>query len=461
MRLIRSLVTHTHADHLSGHGRLALEHGVPVSIHPAAEAEYAHEPLEDGTEIEVGQVLVRVLHTPGHRPEHVCFAVADRSRGSAPWLVLTGDSLFVGDAARPDLAVGAKEGAEDLFRSLQRLLELADGIEVFPGHVAGSLCGKGMSSKASSTIGYERLFNPALQIEQPGPVRVGRGRCDDPQAPEHEPNRRAQPRAVRGRTAGRGGVGGADRLDPARRPADRRLPRGTSSRSRERARLRQLVRDEGRVRARPGGAGGRPGCELRGGRAGDPRPLVRRLSRCRRLRARWGLRTDGGREPRRARGAPLPWSRADRRARARRAGYRLHRRKPQHPLPPALGLRSGRDHGSTGGDDLRVGSEGRRRSVDPGRAGRRRAPGARRRRRGLGRTRRPHRRVPPLRELSAGARPRSRAREAPAPARRSGLRHGSRGSTPPRSGRSAAPSPLGGARPRRHSRAPRQRARGA
>jgi hydroxyacylglutathione hydrolase len=165
VRLIRSLVTHTHADHLSGHGRLALEHGVPVSIHPAAEAEYAHEPLEDGTEIEVGQVLVRVLHTPGHRPEHVCFAVADRSRGSAPWLVLTGDSLFVGDAARPDLAIGAKEGAEDLFRSLQRLLELADGIEVFPGHVAGSLCGKGMSSKASSTIGYERLFNPALQIE--------------------------------------------------------------------------------------------------------------------------------------------------------------------------------------------------------------------------------------------------------------------------------------------------------
>ena len=168
MRLIRSLVTHTHADHLSGHGRLALEHGVPVSIHPAAEAEYPHEPLEDGTEIEVGQVLVRVLHTPGHRPEHVCFAVTDRSRGSAPWLVLTGDSLFVGDAARPDLAVGAKQGAEDLFRSLQRLLELADGIEVFPGHVAGSLCGKGMSSKASSTIGYERLFNPALQIGSEG-----------------------------------------------------------------------------------------------------------------------------------------------------------------------------------------------------------------------------------------------------------------------------------------------------
>jgi len=95
----------------------------------------------------------------------VCFVVVDRSRGAEPWLVLTGDSLFVGDAARPDLAVGAKEGAEDLFRSLRRLLELSDGVELFPGHVAGSLCGKAMSSKASSTIGYERRFNRALLIE--------------------------------------------------------------------------------------------------------------------------------------------------------------------------------------------------------------------------------------------------------------------------------------------------------
>ena len=165
VRITRSLLTHTHADHLSGHGRLALEHDVPVSIHPAAEPAYPHEPLADGQELEVGQVVLRVIHTPGHRPEHVCFAVTDRSRGGEPWLVLTGDSLFVGDAARPDLAVGAKEGAEDLFRSLRRLLGLADGVEVFPGHVAGSLCGKAMSSKASSTIGYERRFNPALLID--------------------------------------------------------------------------------------------------------------------------------------------------------------------------------------------------------------------------------------------------------------------------------------------------------
>jgi hydroxyacylglutathione hydrolase len=165
VRIVRTVETHTHADHLSGHGRLALEHGVPISIHPAAEAAYEHDPLADGAEIELGAVVLRAIHTPGHRPEHTCLAVVDRSRADEPWLVLTGDSLFVGDAARPDLAVGAKEGAEGLFHSLRRLLELPDGVEVFPGHVAGSLCGKAMSSKASSTIGFERRFNPAVLIE--------------------------------------------------------------------------------------------------------------------------------------------------------------------------------------------------------------------------------------------------------------------------------------------------------
>jgi glyoxylase-like metal-dependent hydrolase (beta-lactamase superfamily II)/rhodanese-related sulfurtransferase len=164
VRLIRAIETHTHADHVSGHGRLALEHGLPVSIHPAAAADYPHDAMEDGTEIEVGAVVLRCLHTPGHRPEHCCLAVIDRSRGDEPWLVLTGDSLFVGDAARPDLAVAARDGAEGLFHSLRRLVELGDGVEVYPGHVAGSLCGKAMSSKASTTIGFERRFNPALAI---------------------------------------------------------------------------------------------------------------------------------------------------------------------------------------------------------------------------------------------------------------------------------------------------------
>jgi len=159
MRVERVLETHTHADHLSGHGRLALEHGLPVSIHPLAQAEYEHDPLADGEELRVGAVGVRVLHTPGHRPEHCSFVVDGQ-------LVLTGDSLFVGDAARPDLAVAAREGAEDLFRSLERLRELGGDVEVYPGHVAGSLCGGNMSAERSSTIARERDSNAALQYRE-------------------------------------------------------------------------------------------------------------------------------------------------------------------------------------------------------------------------------------------------------------------------------------------------------
>ena len=157
VRVERVLETHTHADHVSGHGRLALEQGVPVSIHALAEAEYPHDPLADGDVVDVGSVSIRVLHTPGHRPEHCAFVVDDE-------LVFTGDSLFVGDAARPDLAIAAREGAEDLFHSLQRLAALGDGVGVYPGHVAGSLCGGNMSSERSSTIASERASNSALSF---------------------------------------------------------------------------------------------------------------------------------------------------------------------------------------------------------------------------------------------------------------------------------------------------------
>jgi hydroxyacylglutathione hydrolase len=156
VRIIRILETHTHADHVSGHGRFALEEGVPVSVHPLAEPEFPFDPLEDGQELRVGAVTLRVIHTPGHRPEHCSFVVDEQ-------IVLTGDSMFVGDAARPDLAIEAREGAEGLFHSLQRLTQLPDAVEVYPGHVAGSLCGAAMSPAKSSTIGTEKSTNAALE----------------------------------------------------------------------------------------------------------------------------------------------------------------------------------------------------------------------------------------------------------------------------------------------------------
>jgi hydroxyacylglutathione hydrolase len=155
-RIVRVLETHTHADHVSGHGRLALEHGVPVAIHGLAGAAYPHQALADGDEVAAGDVNIRCLHTPGHRPEHCCF-IAGRA-------LFTGDSLFVGSVGRPDLAVEAREGAEGLFHSMQRLLELPDDVRVYPGHVAGSLCGVGLSSDPSSTIGAERTANALLAL---------------------------------------------------------------------------------------------------------------------------------------------------------------------------------------------------------------------------------------------------------------------------------------------------------
>jgi hydroxyacylglutathione hydrolase len=157
VRVIRVLETHTHADHVSGHGRFALEEGVPVSVHPLAEPEFPFDPLEDEQVLQVGSMAVRVIHTPGHRPEHCAFVVDER-------LVLTGDSLFVGDAARPDLAIEAREGAEGLFHSLQRLTQLPENFAVYPGHVAGSLCGAAMSPAHSSTIGAEKRTNAALSF---------------------------------------------------------------------------------------------------------------------------------------------------------------------------------------------------------------------------------------------------------------------------------------------------------
>jgi hydroxyacylglutathione hydrolase len=161
------LETHNHADHVSGHGRLVAATGARIHIHREAEPAYDHEPFDDGWELELGRLTVRAIHTPGHRPEHTAFALVDSGRSSEPWAVLSGDSLFVGDIARPDLAVDKREGARGIFRSLgDRLMTLPDTCEVWPGHLGGSLCGgPGMDLKVSSTIGFERANQPLLQVE--------------------------------------------------------------------------------------------------------------------------------------------------------------------------------------------------------------------------------------------------------------------------------------------------------
>jgi hydroxyacylglutathione hydrolase len=169
VRIEHILETHNHADHLSGHGRLAAATGATIHVHRDAAPDYEHAPFDDGWVLELGSVRVKALHTPGHRPEHTAFAVSDTSRGDGdPWAVLTGDTLFVGDIARPDLAVEKAEGARGIYHSLNdKLLSLPPETEVWPGHLGGSLCGgPKMDMKVSSTVGFERRHNDVLRIDQ-------------------------------------------------------------------------------------------------------------------------------------------------------------------------------------------------------------------------------------------------------------------------------------------------------
>ena len=193
VRIVRVLETHTHADHLSGHGRFALEHGLNVAIHPLGKPEYPFEPLEDGMTLHAGAVVIEVVHTPGHRPEHCAFVVDGE-------LVLTGDSLFVGDAARPDLAIEAREGATDLHHSLERLAMLPDAMVVYPGHVAGSLCGSHMSDGALE-LDRPREADEPRSPQQPPRLRRGIVLAFDAEATDHRARRRIEPRPVGGRAA--------------------------------------------------------------------------------------------------------------------------------------------------------------------------------------------------------------------------------------------------------------------
>lgn len=161
VRITDVVETHNHADHVSGRPELIARGGVTAHIHRLAAAEYPHQAFDDGDVIDVGGVRLQVLHTPGHRPEHCALIVIDTTQSTEPVAVLTGDSLFVGDVARPDLAVEPRVGARDLHRSLERLAALPDAVEVLPAHIGGSLCGSArMSTDTRSTIGAQRRHNP-------------------------------------------------------------------------------------------------------------------------------------------------------------------------------------------------------------------------------------------------------------------------------------------------------------
>jgi glyoxylase-like metal-dependent hydrolase (beta-lactamase superfamily II) len=163
MQITHVIDTHVHADHRSGGVALAKKVGAVYCLHESADVAFPFEPLRDGQELELGNTRVKVLHTPGHTPESVCLVVTDLRRAADPWFVFTGDTLFVGAVGRPDLPGHARENAGELHDSIHaKLLSLPDDLEVYPGHFSGSVCGAGMSGKPSSTIAFEKRWNPLL-----------------------------------------------------------------------------------------------------------------------------------------------------------------------------------------------------------------------------------------------------------------------------------------------------------
>lgn len=166
MRIHFVIDTHVHADHLSAGRELAKAAGGEYVLWEGADVAFPFRGVSDGDVLQLGNVTATVMHTPGHTPEHICVLVSDRSRADEPWFVLTGHTLMVGDLGRTELAVNAEQGASDLFRSVKRLKALPDHVEILPGAYAGSVCGRRLSGKPWSTIGFEKRHGEAFAIDE-------------------------------------------------------------------------------------------------------------------------------------------------------------------------------------------------------------------------------------------------------------------------------------------------------